>query len=227
MRSILVRVTRATGRGEFRLDNRIALADAFPYFAEKLLSLVRGLVRLQKPIFLAKGVTLYGGRHFSFGKGVSIGRNCSIRCLGVRGLIIGDHSSIGSNSIVSVSGSLSDLGSHIVIGARVGLGDFSHIGGAGGVTIGDDTISGAYLSIHPENHVFDDKNTPIRLQGVTRQGVRIGRNCWLGAKVTFLDGSAIGDGCVVAAGAVVRGVFGDNLLLAGVPAKVIRERVSP
>ena len=45
---------------------------------------------------------------------------------------------------------------------------------------------------------------------------------WIGAKATFLDGSTIGNNCVVAAGAVVNGIFPDNTVVGGVPAKIIK-----
>ncbi|MDF2181411.1 acyltransferase [Neptuniibacter sp. CAU 1671] len=163
-------------------------------------------------------------KQFFPGKGVEIGMFCQVDCLSKSGLVVGHSSKIGDFSLIRVSGSLSDLGNSIRIGDNVGIGDFAHIGGAGGVFIGDNTITGSYLSIHPENHHFDDSQIPIRLQGVSRKGIRIGCDCWIGAKVTFLDGSVIGDGCVVAAGAVVTGQFGNNLVLAGVPAKVVRAR---
>ena len=144
--------------------------------------------------------------------------------LGGSGISLGSRVSIGAFSRLSVSGSLSILGKGILIGEDVAIGDFSHIGGAGGVSIGRDTIAGAYLSIHPENHNFDDITKPIRLQGVNRQGIVIGENCWIGAKVTILDGVKLGDGCVVAAGSVVRGHFPNNVIIGGVPAKILKQR---
>jgi len=65
---------------------------------------------------------------------------------------------------------------------------------------------------------------PIRLQGVTRQGIVIEDDCWIGAKVTFLDGAHVGRGCVIAAGAVVRGEIPAYSIAAGVPARVIKSR---
>lgn len=85
----------------------------------------------------------------------------------------------------------------------------------GFLEIGDDTIFGNYVSIHPENHNYHNTNIPIRLQGVNGVGVKIGKNCWIGAKVTILDGTIIGDNSVVAAGAVVRGQFPDNCVIGG------------
>ena len=83
---------------------------------------------------------------------------------------------------------------------------------------------GNYVSVHPENHNYSSLHVPIRDQGVTGKGIVIGANCWIGAKVTILDGTRLGNGCVVAAGAVVKGEFPDNCIIGGVPAKVIKMR---
>lgn len=132
---------------------------------------------------------------------------------------------MGFHTHIELTGSLRLLGQGMKIGNNVGLGSHGHYGsGAGFVEIGDDTIFGNYVSIHPENHNYRDKKTPIRLQGVnSKGGVKIGRNCWIGAKATILDGTVIGDNCIVAAGAVVSGMFPDNVIIGGVPAKVIKD----
>ncbi|RZK88089.1 MAG: acyltransferase, partial [Hymenobacter sp.] len=92
------------------------------------------------------------------------------------------------------------------------------------LSIGDDCIIGQYFSCHPENHVHDQPDELIRLQGVTRQGISIGANCWIGSKVTVLDGVVIGAGCVVAAGAVVTRSVPAGSVVAGVPARIISSR---
>jgi len=88
--------------------------------------------------------------------------------------------------------------------------------------IGSDCIIGQYLSCHPENHNFGDQTRLIRHQGVQRKGIKIGKNCWIGAKVTILDGVRIGANCVIAAGAVVTKSMPDNTVIGGVPARVIK-----
>lgn len=187
------------------------------------LSVLRGVIKLRQLVLLGKSVTLRSKYNIKLGKGVSIGDYCTLDALSKNGLRIGASSSIGSFSILKVSGTLTSIGCKIHIGKNVGIGDFAHIGGAGGVVIGHDTIAGAYLSIHPENHVFADKLRLIRDQGVTRKGIIIGSNCWIGAKVTVLDGAQVGNGCVIAAGAVVNGIFPDNVVIGGVPAKILKE----
>jgi acetyltransferase-like isoleucine patch superfamily enzyme len=109
----------------------------------------------------------------------------------------------------------------------VGLGTHGFFGCAGGVEIGDDCIFGNFVSFHSENHNYSEGDKPIRLQGVTRKGIKIGRNCWLGAKATILDGVMLGEGSIVAAGAVVRaGIYPANIILGGVPARILRKRTT-
>ncbi|MDE5570988.1 MAG: hypothetical protein K2I86_02895, partial [Prevotella sp.] len=61
---------------------------------------------------------------------------------------------------------------------------------------------------------------PLPSMGV----VRIVNNSWMGANVTILDGTIIGNGCIVAAGAVVKGEFPNNVIIGGVPAKILKYR---
>jgi acetyltransferase-like isoleucine patch superfamily enzyme len=53
--------------------------------------------------------------------------------------------------------------------------------------------------------------------------VRIGKEAWLGAKVTVLRGADIGDGTIVGAHSVVRGVIPPGVVAAGIPARVVRQ----
>jgi len=206
------------------IDRNIAIGELLGMIIKNGLGAVRGVLRLRRLIILGRGVELSGSGHFRAGKGVVVRDYAKLSCLGTHGLHLGDGVSIGAFSMLSVSGSISDLGSGISIGNNVGIGDFAHIGGAGAVRIGDDCIIGSNFSVHPENHKFGDLNIPIREQGVTRQGIEVGANCWIGAKVTLLDGAKIGDGCVIAAGAVVKGSFPENSVIGGVYARVISKR---
>lgn len=162
----------------------------------------------------------------SFGRNLNIERGCYIDALSVEGLQMGKNVSFGYSTCLRITGSLGSMGNGIKIGNNVGLGSHGFYGcGMGHLEIGDDTIFGNYVSIHPENHNYSDLSIPIRLQGVsTSGGVKIGNGCWIGAKATILDGTNIGDGCIVAAGAVVKGDFPDNAIIGGVPAKILKYR---
>ena len=65
---------------------------------------------------------------------------------------------------------------------------------------------------------------PIKYQGTTKEKpVIIGDGCWICARTILLPGVLIGEGCIVAAGAVVTKDVPDNSLVAGVPAKLIKQ----
>jgi acetyltransferase-like isoleucine patch superfamily enzyme len=176
-------------------------------------------------VFADAGVRLRNRSRIRCGRGVTLGRGVQVDGLSRDGVVLGDDVNIGPWTVIEATGVLSDLGCGVRIGSRCGLGAFSYIGGAGGVVIGDDVIMGQRVSFHSENHRFDRLDRPIREQGVTRRGIRIGNDCWVGANVTFLDGASVGDGCVIAAGAVVRGELPSRSVCAGVPARVLRMRV--
>ena len=180
-----------------------------------------GLTTRSSWLFIGRGVKIRYRRNVVLGRLVRLEDYVELSGLSKNKLRIGSASRVGAHSKIIVSTTINDPGKGILIGSNVGIGEFSYIGGAGGVSIGDNTITGQYLSIHPENHTFSE-NELIRLSPVKRQGIYIGENVWIGAKVTILDGSKIGDSCIIAAGAVVRGEFGNNLLIGGIPAKILK-----
>ncbi|PTP72404.1 acyltransferase [Vibrio splendidus] len=224
LRRIISFSVKIIKKRDFEFDDKISNRAIFSLVLKRFFDLVRGLAYLRRFVFVGAGTRISSPSMITCGKGLVIGRFSDIDALSKEGLNIGSGVSIGGYSIIKVSGTFSDIGRGIDIGNNVGIGDFSHIGGAGGVSIGDDTIIGSYLSIHPENHNFSNRNVLIRNQGVTRQGIKIGSNCWIGAKVTILDGSVIGNGCVVAAGAVVSGIYPNDVVIGGVPARVLKEK---
>ena len=149
-----------------------------------------------------------------------------IDALSKKGLIIGDNFSLGRFSSIECTGNIKSLGVGLTIGDNVGIGSYSFLGCAGGIVIGSDTIMGNYVSFHAENHNFNRTDIPIRLQGVNHQGIKIGKNCWLGAKVTILDGAHIQDNTIIAAGSVVKaGLYEPFSIYAGIPARKIKSIV--
>jgi len=212
----------------FSFDPKVTAAMLISLAWTKFLCLVRGniilLLHLKKPsyLFADKGISLFNASSIRFGKFVQLGDHVYLSGLGTRGIDIGDNSSIGAFSRIVASTSFNHIGKGIKIGCNVGIGEFAYLGGGGGLDIGDDCIIGQYLGCHPENHIRPDNGTLIRNSGVSRKGIRIGKNCWIGARVTLVDGVTIGDHCIIAAGAVVNKSFPDNSLIGGVPAKLIR-----
>lgn len=214
---------------KFEFDKNLSSFSLVQFILIQVCSLFRGfrfIFFLKKPkaALLGRKVRLFNAPKIYFGKFLKLGNYVSISALGREGVFFGNNVGVGDYSKVIVSTSLNDIGSFIKIGDNVGIGEFAYLGGAGGLTIGDNCIIGQYLSCHPENHVYNDKNELIRLQGVERKGIHIGPDCWIGSKVTFLDGVEIGKGCVVAAGSVVTKSFPDYSVIGGVPAKLLKIR---
>ncbi|MEN7549949.1 acyltransferase [Rapidithrix thailandica] len=170
-------------------------------------------------------VSFFNLPKIKWGRFLKLGKGVYISALGKKGVVFGDNVGIGSYSRIVVSTSLNHLGEFIKIGNNVGIGEYAYLGGAGGLEIGDDCIIGQYLSCHPENHNFGDPESLIRQQGVSRQGIKVGANCWVGSKVTILDGVTIGEGSVIAAGAIVTKSFPANSIIGGIPAKLIKRRI--
>ena len=186
--------------------------------------LLRGIIFFQRFVFLGKRVQLVNRKYLRIGKSLTIQDGVYIDALSKDGVTLGDNCNIGPMTVIQASGVLTCLVVGLSVGSNSGIGGFSFIGCGGGVSIGSDVIMGQYVSFHSENHIFDNVEKPIRIQGVTRDGIVIGDDCWIGAKTTFLDGSRVGSGCVIAAGSVVRGVIPPFSVVAGVPARVIRSR---
>ncbi|MBK5229698.1 MAG: acyltransferase [Thermoleophilia bacterium] len=91
------------------------------------------------------------------------------------------------------------------------------------ITIGDWTMIANGCFIGDAAHRFDDRDTPVPLQGFTSKGpVHIGENCWLAANVVVTSGVTIGDRCVIGANSVVTRDIPPYSIAAGVPAKLIR-----
>jgi acetyltransferase-like isoleucine patch superfamily enzyme len=82
--------------------------------------------------------------------------------------------------------------------------------------------SGVQVPSGGKTHYFDDPGRPIREQGGERSVVRIGNGAWVGAGAIVL--ADVGPGTIVAAGSVVTKPLSENVIAAGVPAKVIRAR---
>jgi acetyltransferase-like isoleucine patch superfamily enzyme len=214
---------------KFKFDEHLTSIALLQFLWIQLNTFRRGmklLLYLKNPkgALLGKNVKFFNLPQITLGNFLKIGDYVYISALGKHGISFGNNVGIGDFSRVIVSTSLNDIGSYIKIGNNVGIGEFAYLGGAGGLEIGDECIIGQYLSCHPENHNYDDINQSIRFQGTTRKGIKIGRNCWIGSKVTILDGVEIGEGSIIAAGAVVNKSFPVNSIIGGVPAKLLKSR---
>ncbi len=160
--------------------------------------------------------------------GAKIGRDAKlgsgVQCK--RGVRNGQSGRIEIESTCTLSQGvvLDAWGGSITIAKNVFLGEYVVIYGHGGVEIGDDTLIAMHCRILSSNHTLPSAGTKIRDCPDVLLPTKIGRDVWLGAGVTVLGGVAIGDGCVVAAGAVVTKDMPPYSIAMGVPARVVRTR---
>jgi maltose O-acetyltransferase len=107
------------------------------------------------------------------------------------------------------------------IGANVSINRGTIINAGGGVEIGSDTLIGPDVLIYSQNHSYEGVEL-VRMQGYVKKRVIIGENVWIGARAIILPGVCLGDGAVVAAGAIVTKSVPANAVVAGQPATIIK-----
>ncbi len=115
----------------------------------------------------------------------------------------------------------------VSFGRHVSLNEWVYIDGFGGVTVGNDVRIAHRASILSSDHRFDQRSVPIRKQGLKRAATCIGDDVWIGAGAVILPGVTLGQGAIVAAGAVVNDDVAPYSIVGGVPARVIGTRGNP
>jgi maltose O-acetyltransferase len=113
---------------------------------------------------------------------------------------------------------------NIAIGQNSGITNRCILDGRGGISIGDEVMIGFESVLITCTHRFENPEIPIRKQGFWEAPITIGDDAWLGARVIVLPGMTIGQGAVVAAGAVVTEDVPPYAIVGGVPARSIGSR---
>ena len=133
-------------------------------------------------------------------------RQRELRALGVH---FGERLSVGSHMYVHRRGNL-------IIGARVSLGSYVQLINCAPIAIGDGSLFASHLTISTETR------DPVTLQPGC-QSVTIGQRVWSGLNVIILAGVSIGDDVVIGAGSVVTSDVPADCVVAGRPARIIRQ----
>jgi acetyltransferase-like isoleucine patch superfamily enzyme len=112
--------------------------------------------------------------------------------------------------------------SKITIGNNVEFFKFVTITSRSNINIGNWVIIAPFVYIVDNDHKIDNK-VKIKESEWISKPIVIGENTWIGTKVTILKGIDIGENCVIGANSVVTKSFQKNNMIAGIPAKIIKE----
>jgi acetyltransferase-like isoleucine patch superfamily enzyme len=162
------------------------------------------------------------------------------RSLGVRLLMAHRGVYIGEGARIPGGGTLSfaptstvqrfavlnaGTGAVIRIGRGSRIGAFAVISAVREIDIGDDVLIADRVFITDHQHESEDRTRPVMEQGVGPAArVAVGAGCWLGVNVCLMPGVSLGQDCIVGAGSVVTRSFPAGSILAGVPARLLRQR---
>lgn len=191
---------------------------------------LRGLVRRRRlgtvegRFFIGPRVTLLFPRHIHAGRGVFIGGDSYVNGLSTSGVRLGHGVRIREGGWIQATATIDAPGVGLTIGDDTYIGPRVLIGAGGGVQIGARVSFGAGVQLLAENHAFNDPDRPIQAQGVTRQGIVVEDDVWIGNAAIILDGVTVGRGAVIGAGSVVAKDVPAGAVVVGNPARVVSHR---
>lgn len=112
-----------------------------------------------------------------------------------------------------------DFGKHISFGKEIFLNQNVTFVDLGGIYLEDHVLIGPGARLLTVNHLTD----PGKRRGIMVDSIRIKENAWIGANVTVLPGVTVGKNAIVAADSTVTKDVPDNVIVAGTPARIIKE----
>ncbi len=112
----------------------------------------------------------------------------------------------------------------VKLGKRVSIHQFCYLDAIGEIEIGNDVAIANHVKLLTSDHIFKNNNVPIKDQGIEIDKITIKDNVWIGAGVTILKGVVIGENSIIGAQSLVNKNVPPNVIAAGVPCKVIKER---
>ena len=156
--------------------------------------------KISFPFYIGKGLTVHNPTKIHIGKNFTIGSYSRLSCYGAvdkKGITIGNNVYIGSH--------------------------FSAMSG-GEIKIGSNTLIASYVTVISENHGMNPEcRLPYGKQPLIEKSTSIGRNCWIGEKVTILPGISIGDWSIIGACSVVTTNIPPYSIAVGNPARIIKK----
>lgn len=166
-------------------------------------------------------------------KNLKIGNNCRIdwNCY----IDVGDNNCIIGNNVI-----LQSLQKNYHVGIPFSSSILMDVGGAF-VEIGDNTcIHGCYIHAKKSIKIGQDCSIASGVNIIDSNGhiinskfknsekdipeeIIIGDNVWIGVNSVILKGTVLGNNCVIGAGSIVKGIFEENSLIIGNPAKMVKK----
>lgn len=188
---------------------------------------IRGLfypliLRMQGWAAIESGVRLRFASNVCLAHGVYLDQGVYLHAC-PNGIDIGENTIVMHGAVLHVYNFRGMPQSGIKIGKDCLIGEYSVIRGQGGVSIGNRVYTSPFTQLLAVNHIFEDADRPFIDQGITAEGIVIDDDVWLGAGAIITDGVKVGKGSVVAAGAVVTQDVPPHCVVAGVPAKFIKQ----
>ncbi|HSM56861.1 MAG TPA: acyltransferase [Candidatus Sulfomarinibacteraceae bacterium] len=181
--------------------------------------------RCGSKLLIGRNVTIRVPRRIELGNGTIIDDNAVLDAKGhpQKSFIRCGHTvEISRNAILSCKqngcitlGNFVSIGRNVLLSARAPL------------QIGDNCSIGPYACILASGHDWQDTERPILLQDRAVGPISIGKNVWIGAHVTIMDGVTIGDNSIIGVGSVVTHDIPAYRIAAGTPARVVRIRDNP
>lgn len=184
--------------------------------------LYRLILRMDGLAAIENGVRLRFASHIRLGHGSYLDQGCYLHAT-PGGIQIGARSLVMHGAILHVYNFRALPNAGIRIGRESLIGEYNVLRGQGGITIGDRVFTSPMVQMLAVNHRFDDRSRSFVDQGITAQGIVVEDDVWIGAGAVLTDGVRVGRGAVVAAGAIVTRDVPPQTVVAGVPARVVRD----
>lgn len=166
------------------------------------------------------GVVLRHPRKIAIGDDVAIDDGCVLDAKGTgnQGIRIGSRVFIGRNTLLACKDG------DIVLEDGVNISYNCVVFSASVVRVGTETLLAAYCYLVGGGHAFDRPDVPVVQQARPSRGITVGPGGWIGAGAVLLDGITVGAHAIVGAQAVVTEDVPAFAVVAGAPARVVRDR---
>ncbi len=227
---LIDKLIQKMGKPGYRVDTALSTWDIIRIMGAKGICLLRGIIysiRFKKaslPLFSGRNVRIRFAERITSGACLTLQNDVTINALSKKGVAFGRNVTLCKGTTIDCTGVIRELGEGLVVGDYVGMSEGCFIQVRGAVRIGSHVMMGPGVRIFSENHAFESSDKLLTEQPTIRKGVCIEDDIWIGAGATILDGVTVGRGSIIAAGSVVTRDVPPFVIVAGVPAKVIKDR---